>query len=639
MSVDINKDLEEASQKTKVYKKYKQYKTDYEKLKKKSGNSEEIAQAKIANQLNKFVDWRKRHTAGPKTFLEELIKQLKSLKGSGLETDKLIKRIFINTLKKIKPEVKNLLISEIQKSLNCTTDTSYTFPSFVYLPVKCVDLFGIFEFPPDDKIGKLFYEKNPIAYNQFPFSMNRELYERTQNLNQTFSSVAGFPYNGKSGEPLFDISYVENYIDPLLGPQQGSFFKVELKQRSVFPTVDQFLNDYYETIDLFDYTTFFTNLVDYVTGSISFGRGDGNLKLENIQKTLIIMQRILGLCSDTNKEIEVGGTSKVSEVDNIDQSFYEFNDIDLRYIDQITSDIKLGVVEFEECDNLKYPLNLDAVLTALDNLNFNEDTSDVNEIDAASGIIYPALDENFKLSLDAGFFENFIKALITTVLSPKTILPLMTMVASLGQLWYKYVSNIEDFLKIFKTFFNEFMTKVSAIFTKAVFNELKKEIKSLVLLLTRDLEVEKKKKLNLIILSIIAVVPALIKIVKDFRECKSVLDELLQLLNLGVQKKIKSLEKSGGEIPLPLLLSSRLLDGYSPTRSFLNVVQNLEELGIPTGPMPDGSPNEFILSIKAIIDGNSQEIAENGKVGIGIGPLTVTPAGITLPNDAYGKFI
>ena len=117
------------------------------------------------------------------------------------------------------------------------------------------------------------------------------------------------------------------------------------------------------------------------------------------------------------------------------------------------------------------------------------------------------------------------------------------------------------------------------------------------------------------------------------------MDELQQLLNLAVRKKVGRLATSGGEVPLPLLLSSRLLDGYSSTRSFLNVVQNLQELGIPTGPMPDGSPNEFVVAIKAIIDGNSKEVAENSKIAIGVGPLTVTPAGITIPKDAYGKFI
>ena len=141
------------------------------------------------------------------------------------------------------------------------------------------------------------------------------------------------------------------------------------------------------------------------------------------------------------------------------------------------------------------------------------------------------------------------------------------------------------------------------------------------------------------ILSIVSLIATPLNFVRDFRECKAGIDELLTLLNAGINKRVDKLAQAGKEVPLPLLLSSRLLDGFSPTRAFLNTIKNLDELGIPTGPMPDGSPNKFVASIKATIDGNSKEIAENGKVAIGVGPLTITPAGITIPTDAYGKFI
>ena len=642
MAVDINNELKKATQKTNVYKTYKEYKQGYDKLKKKSGDSQEPANKAISQPLDKFVKWRKKHTTTTKTLTDELIKQLKEIKGAGLETDTVIKRIFVNSLKKVKPEIKQILIDETQKSLACSNLQSYQFNTTYYIPVKSVDLFGSLELSPDDRIGKYFYEVSATTYNQYPYSMNRQLYDRIQNMNQPYSALAGNNYLGTSQQNLFDISYVDSYVDPLTSQTiQGSFFKVELKPRVTFPLVDEFLNDYYSTIDILDYKTFFTNLVDYVTGAISFGRGDGKLKLSSIQKTLIIMQRILGLCSDNNEEIEVGGTSKVSEVDKVDESFYEFNDIDLRYVDQITSNIKLGVIEFEDCDNVLVPMNLDAVLTALDDLQFYEDTSDVNEINDALGIIYPVVDEDptYKLSVDSGFFEQFVKAVMNTVLSPKTILPIMIAGGMVNQPIWKQISNIEDFQKVFKNFFNGVLTKISAIFTKAVFDELKKEVKILVKLILGDIVDEKVKKKYLMILSIVAIIPALVQIVKDFSNCRSVLDELLQLLNIGVRKKINAIDAAGGDLPLPLLLSAKFLDGYSPTRSFLNTVENLEQLGIPTGPMPDGSPNEFLAAVKAMIDGNSKEIAENGKVAIGVGALTITPAGITIPKDAYGKFI
>jgi hypothetical protein len=452
--------------------------------------------------------------------------------------------------------------------------------------------------------------------------------------------VAGANYIGESAQNLFDMTYVESYIDPItVQPIQGSFFKVDLKPRQNLPVIDEFLNDYYSTVDILDYKTFFTNLSDYVTGAISFGRGDGNLKLESLQKSLLVMQRILGLCYDSNKEIDVSGVSKLSENDNIDNSFFEFTDLDLRIIEQKTSDIKRGVIEFQDCDMVKEPLNVEALLTALDNLTFNEDTSDINEINAALGIIYPAVSDTFKLSVDTGFFEQFVKALISTILSPKTVLPIMVVAELLNQPFSKLVSNLEDFAKLFRSFFVEFVSKIGAIFTKEIFKELKKEIKLLVKLLLGDISTEKIKKKYQMILSIVGVISGLIITVKDFRECKSILDELLQLLNLAVRNKLNAINAAGGDLPLPLLLSSKLLDGYSPTRSFLNTINNLQEIGVPTGPMPDGSPNKFLASIKAMIDGNDKEISENGKVAIGIGPLTITPAGITIPKDAYGKFI
>jgi hypothetical protein len=637
MAIDIDSELEAAKKKSKVYKRYEQYKKDYVKLQKKAGSSQENANKKITKRLDNFSEKRKKQKEKVSSFVDELIKQLKELKGSGLETDKLIKRIFVNSLKKIKPEIKQLIIDEAKKALACSGIQGYQFNTTYYIPVKSIDLFGTLEQSTTDRIGKLFYEVSATTFNQFPYSMNRQLYDRTQNLNQPYTAVAGNNYLGTSQQNLFDITYVESYFD-IISQQtkQGSFFKVDLKPRSNFPIIDEFLADYYSTIDILDYKTFFTNLVNYVTGAISFGRGDGKLKLSSIQKALFIMQRILGLCSDSNKEISVGGTSKVSEIDNIDESFYELNEVDLRIIEQNVSNIKLGVIEFEDCDNIKVAMNLEAVLTALDNLNFNEDTSDVNEINDALGIIYPVIDDDptFKLSLDEGFFSNFVKALLNTVLSPKTILPIMVVAGMVNQPIWEDISNIEDFQKKFKTFFNEVLTKISAIFTKAIFDELKKEIKTLIKLLLGDIVDEKKKKKYQMILSLVAILPALTKVVKDFRECKSVLDELLQLLNLGIKKLNVS-----GDIPLPLLLSAKFLDGYSPTRSFLNTIAIFEDLGIPTEPMPDGSPNEFLIAVKAMIDGNSQESAENGKVAIGIGPLTITPAGITIPKDAYGKFI
>ena len=131
---------------------------------------------------------------------------------------------------------------------------------------------------------------------------------------------------------------------------------------------------------------------------------------------------------------------------------------------------------------------------------------------------------------------------------------------------------------------------------------------------------------------------ASIKLLKDFRDCKSIVDELTKILSLVLKRKISALQANpNADVPLPLLFTARLLEGASPTRSYINTIQRMEELGIPTGPMPDGSPNEFLAAISAVIEGMDKENAENGKSVVAVGPLTVTPLFTTVPQKAYGK--
>ena len=459
MSVDINQDLRDISSKLGVYQTYKEFRSGYDDLKKRAGDSFEEDKKYVAKLLGQFDGNNKKQDNSCQPFLESLLKQLRQLKGSGLGTETFVKRIFIDTLKDLKGDLVELLLDLFKKELNCGIDQTYQFNTTFFIPVSMVDLFGMLENSPEDKFGKLFYETKDIQYAQFianptvnSFSMNRELYKRTQNLNQTFSSVEGSNYEGTSAQNLFDISYVESYVDPVTSQTQvGSFFKVELKPRQSVTSPDQFLSDYMSTIDVLEFKSFFTYLSNYVTGAISFGQNDGKLKLTAIQKTLALNKRISCLCSDRNKEISVAGTSKVSEIDNVNNSFFELTDVELRIIEQNISNIKLGVVEFEDCDNVKVPLDAESLLTALDNLQFNEDTDDLNEFQNALDIINPAVNNTFTGSINDGYLKQFLNALIGSILSPKVILPFMVMLYATKQQVPPQVKNIEDFTKQYRT--------------------------------------------------------------------------------------------------------------------------------------------------------------------------------------------
>jgi hypothetical protein len=478
------------------------------------------------------------------------------------------------------------------------------------------------------------YEKKDIQYNDFPFAMNKELYSRIQNINQPFSVPSGGQsYEGTSGQELFDISYVESYVENFQ-TIQGNFFKVDLKNRVTTNKVSEFLKDYFSTIKLFDETNFFANLMNQLTGAISIKKGDGNADLEDLQKILLIIQRILGLCFDNTKEIDVSGIAKLSENDNVDESFFEFTDIDLRVIDSRVSDIKLGVVEFEECDNVKLPVDTESIVTALNNLVFVDGKNNSNSIDDASNLT-DVLTKNpdwfpIQINIDLSFLKEFPKAMVSTILSPKVVLPLMITTKSLGQNLDLQISSFMDFAKNLKSFFIKLASKIGEIFVKILFDIIKKDILSLVQSINLDiLRNLNNKKLN-IILTLTELLISISKIIKDFRECKSVIDDLLNALKLASRG-------FNDDIPLPLLISSRLLSGYSSERAFLNVIANFEELGLPTGTMPDGSPNLMLASIKATLDGADKENSSNGKLQVAVLPLSITPIGQTTPMVCYGK--
>lgn len=649
MAVDIEQDVKDVSSKITTYQQYKEFKQSYDELKKVSGTAFEEDKKNIVEQLDKYNRKKQKQDNSCTPFLQHLIKQLQKLKGSGLDTDKFVKKLYLDSLKETKKGIVELLVTLTKEFLNCGENQAYTFNTTFYIPVEEVDLFGLLQSSPTDKIGKLFYEEKPADYQSYindptqnPFSMNRALYDRTQNLNQPFSVPIGNNYQGTSKQSLFDITYVETYTDPNTAQVvNGSFFKIDLKPRQTFPTIDEFLNDYYSSINVLEYRTLFTYLVDFSTGAISFGQNAGKAKLEATQKVLAINNRISCLCSDTTKEISVNSNAKISEVDNTTDSFFELTDVELRIIEQNVSNIKRGVVQFEDCDNVDVPMNVDATISALENLTYNQETNDVNEIEDALNILNPVTSQSFKPSLNQNFLKQFINAIMASVLGPKVILPFLTMAYATNQPIPAGVNNIEKFSKDYRSFYIKFVASLIAKLTEKVFKFLKKEILKLVSFIQSDIVAEKKKKTVKMILAIIALIGAPLNTVLNFQECKSCLDELFKLLNLAVNSAIGkfSAAKPGNEIPLPLLLASRALAGYSSTRAFMNTMENLQAIGVPVGPMPDGSPNKFVASVYSILEGQEREMAENGKVSVGVGPLTITPLGATTPAKSYGKFI
>ena len=641
MALDINDGYKIVKEKVSATQKYKDIKKDADDLKKRKGDSLETAKKLSTQQLSNLKEkrdnFKKDLNDSKKTQFDQLLDLTKLLSKGGeksgqTKTTKYLKKVFVTAITELKPQIKDILNNLGTSAIGCAQDQTYVGNQSIYIKVKSFDLTNFLKEEPESSVGKITYEKESIQYGAFPFSLNKSLYDRMQNINQPYSVPATLNYNGTSGQELFDITYVESYVDPIVGLVQGNFYKVDLKNRESNKIVE-FLEDYYSTIDIVDFKNIFANLINQLTGSLSIKKGDGDINLGDLNKVLLILKRILGLCFDSTTEIDVSGVSKVSEFDNIDKSFFEFTEIDLRIIDQKVSDIKLGIVEFEECGTVKLPVDVDSIINSVDTLNYVDGKNNNNTINDAANIT-DAITKGFfplKVNIDLDFLKEFPKSLVMAILSPKVVLPIMIMAKSIGQTFVDEINSFMDFAEKLKTYFSELVSKIAALFVKIIFDIIKKDIKSLIAGIISDITNEKTKKYTDMILSLVALIMSIAKLIKDFRECKSIINDLQMLLS--------QIQATTQQLPLPLLLATKLRKGYSKTGAFLNVISEFEKLGLPTGPMPDGSPNLTLISIKAIIDGIDKEITENGRVDIGIGPLSVTPLFQTIPKSASGLFI
>lgn len=641
MPLDIDDGYKKIKKEVTTKQKYNQVKKDIKQLEKKAGDSFEDWGGGLESKFGKFANKqlssaekaKQKFQKDFKTQFDQML-EIKFLtqKNGDKKTAKYLKKTFVTAIEQIKPQIFDIISELGVKAVGCESEQEFPANTTVYIKVGAIDFLGLLKEDPNEAVGKISYEKNPINYNSIPFSMNKELYNRIQNINVPYSSpsFAGVDYKGPSTQDLFDITYVENYTAIGGNLVIGNFFKVDLKPRSNNTNkVSEFFKDYYSSIDLIDYQYLFTNLINQLTGAISIEKKDGDKKLIDFTKFLMIMKRIFGMCFDETKEIDVSGVAKISQTDVVDDAFFEFNEVDLRYIDSVISDIKLGVVEFEDCGTVKLPIDVNAVLDTLESLTFTPGSNNNNEINnAAENITKPF--ERRGLNIDLNFLKEYPRALLMTILSPKTILPIMVMAKSLGQDTVDSVNSLMDFAKQFKTYIVQLASKVMALFVKILFDIIKADIIALTQSILADIKNESVVKKSLLVLSLVALIT---KLVTDFRQCKSVIDDLLSVLSL-VEKAMKAQKKP---LPYPLLVASRVLTGFSKTRTMLKVIERFDELGLPTGPMPDGSPNLFLAAADAIIGAIDEEETKNGQVQIAVDPLSVLPIGTTIPQVVYGK--
>ena len=636
-TLDVNAGFEQVKSKINATKAYGDLKNQYDNAQKKVGDSFEQAGSQVTNGLNQVNDQVKSFQRQIKTQFEQLLDINNLTGGKGSNSIRYVKKLLLKTIKNIEPKIRELLLEEAFNAVGCDQEQTYTGGTSIYIKVKSVDLVNMLKKDYNSDLGKLFYEKQPLVIQNSPFSMNKELYERTQSAN-SYSFDNGQFYLGRSGQPLFDIQYTQ--FDNF--GQTGPWFKVDLQNRLTINKVGEFMVDYYSTIKILEFPSIMVNIMESLSGCISIKANVGLVQSQDATKFELLIQRILGLCFDNVREIDVSGVAKIAELDGVDNSFFEFTDIDLRNIDQKISNIKKGVIQFEECDFVDLPVNTDAIIDDLTSLFFVPDNELVDAADQLTQTLINnpqwgglAIRGNVDVAVNFNFVKLIVQGIVSALLTPKILLPIFIMLKALGQNFVDLVESYVEFVKKFSRMAINLVSKIGALFVKELFELIKKDLVNLIQQVVLDVAKEKGDKRIIMILKLIQLLLIIAQFITDWRKCKSVVDELLQLLTVATT----GWGGFGNEIPLPLLLATKLLDGYSESRAFIGAIEEMQKLGIPTGAMPDGSPNLDVLSKFAQMKAMAKEDAENNKLEIVVPPITMTPAGVTAFGTALGKKI
>jgi len=629
----------------------------------------------ITSQLDSVKNLQKRYQRAPPNSTDQLLNFLGQTRGTGQNTLKYIRKKILETSTTIQPKVVNIFKEQTMKALGCSQEQTYKGVSAsdlalqplplrpqqegIYIPVQSVDFFSNLKNSPTSPVGQVYYElPEPSADTTFvpyggdvPFPMNKQLNQLmdSSNAGRSYSQINGKNYQGKSGQNLFDLQYTTTNSFGVT----GDYYRVMLIDRSGSGTttvnkVGEFISDYYSTINFVDPVNVGAQLVNILSGAMNIKAQLGSGEIQNQSEFFLIAQRILGLCFDDRREIDVSGIAKVAELDGVDQSFYKLNEIDLRNIELNLTNVQNGVMEFEDCQNVKLPVNADNLVGQLiqfRNVTGQTTQQQVNNLESILDSISQNPDWKLKLpndfNVNLAIDQNIIKkiplAVAAGVLTPKNLLPifaLMSIVQSGATYTYNQavtsantfitsantanadisaaganiITSGTDFLKKWEKFSIQVISQINAEFLNVLFELLKKDIINLIAAIILDIEKGKITKKYQIILRLATLLIAVGQLIKDYRQCKSLLDDILAIL-----LTLNGLANDTG-IPISLLALTKLLPGFSPERAFINVIEGLQSIGIPTGTLPDGSPNLMLLYNLATHKGSDKEKSENGKL-------------------------
>ena len=489
----------------------------------------------------------------------------------------------------------------------CGTNKSMLNIPPINISPKEVDFLNVLTLNPDTGIGQIVYEPTSVVTNKIKF--DRQLYSQ-------FTATSGYTFESVNGNQLFDLTWNS-------GTQKYTLSGLTQNQ-----SVTTFLDDYYSSIIFPD--------IEHVikTSMLLTIQGDGsettlfNKSLDSVER---LLQKLLSVCGNPTKRDELKNLNPIDLFDETDEdieSYFDFNNVE--GIDLDAEDARRrGVLKFKDCNNFESPRN-----TAMmeDFIYFVSSTNNLNKLvdDTLNRVASDAFEQsdssisldNFKLSMLNLFIFNLPKALISSVLTPKIFIPIVT-------IYKAFISTIEtgvnELMRLLFKLFHAIIIDIFWNFIRNFWQLIKPELFKFLGVLIAKILKNKNSRYVLIVTALINLLTKILELGID--NCADLYGVVLNTITSALSAP------SPFTIPGILLGLSDKLPGYSQDRTLLNITERMEAAGTSLGPIY-GDSNKLIDMVKSIVDGHTEEMDTNSFVAVSnkeiiiptpFGPLIIPP--------------
>lgn len=590
----------------------------------------------LGKKLSQLQEKRKRKKEEKKDIFEELADTIEGFLGFSKDNNqKNQSRLLLEARQKLKQhtktsvsitvrDIKNILLESAKEVFfagdgPCGTNRNMDTGTTISVSPKEFDLMNILSQEPTTNAGKIVYE--PTSPDQGLIKMNREFFN--------YFSGSTFTFKSKNTTDLFDMSWdsANQKYDVVLKPMQGTDFV----------KVDDFLNDYFSSIELPDITGITKTAMLMVLQGDDSQSKDFDIGMNRVERLLKKLTSICG--SPKPKDLNQNPKDQFNENDEQDEFYFDFDDVE--GIDLDDEDARLRkVLRFRDCNNFEVPVNKrvfeDFVyLSSKKNIDESVDKALNNAARDAHNKSGGSIElKDLQLSILGNYIFKLPKALLSAVFSPKLIFPIVVVYKYFKSAALSAVPTVMEIIKKLKNLFLKVIEKIYWKFITEFWKLVKPELLAFLTIIVSQILKNKYKRYVVIVTSLIALLRRILE--TNLGNCQDLFNTILGTIESALSQNIKI------NIPGLLLGFADKSPGFSEDNAILNINERMAAFGINMGAI-GGDENKLPKVINSIIRGQMEEFDKNSFVKTSnkeiiipspVGPIVIPPGII----NSAGKF-